>query len=78
MKTKWPPHWIYYASNAYISAKTYTFELMKAHLCGLLQMAKLAESSMDVRNTGKVPNQKVAKSQIVLLLLVLDKKFALV
>ena len=27
---KWPPHWIYYASNAYISAKTLAFALMRA------------------------------------------------
>ena len=44
-------------------------------------MAKLAEPLMGVRNTGKVPNRKAAKSQIVLLLilvLVLDKSFAVV
>ena len=40
-------------------------------------MAKLAEPLVGVRNIGKVPNQNVAKSQIVLLVLVLDKKFAL-
>ena len=39
-------------------------------------MAKLAEPLMDVRNTGKVPNWKVAKSRIVLIL-VLGKSFAL-
>ena len=38
---------------------------------GLL-MAKLAELLMGVRNAGNVPNQKVAKSQIVLLILVVD------
>ena len=31
-KTKWPLHWIYYASNAYILAKTQTFSCMKADL----------------------------------------------
>ena len=42
-------------------------------------MAKLAEPLMGVRNTGKVPNRKVAKSRIVLVLVfVLEKKFALV
>ena len=30
-KTKWPPHWIYYASIAYISAKTRSSALMKAY-----------------------------------------------
>ena len=39
-------------------------------------MAKLAELSIGVRNTDKVPNQKVAKLHF-LLVLVLDKKFAL-
>ena len=34
------------------------------------------EPVMGVRNTGKVPNQKVAKSRIVLIL-VLDETFAL-
>ena len=32
MKTKWPPHWIYYASIGYISAKTQSLVLMKAYL----------------------------------------------
>ena len=47
-------------------------------------MAKLVELLVGIRNTGKVPNWKVAKSQIVLLNLVLvlvvivDKRFALV
>ena len=31
-KTKWPPRWIYYASNAYISVKTWTLALTKAYL----------------------------------------------
>ena len=33
-KTKWPPDWMYYASNAnmYISAKVYPFALMRASL----------------------------------------------
>ena len=49
-------------------------------LYGLLPMAKLAEPLLGVRDTGKVPNRKVAKSGIVLVLvlvLVLDKTFAL-
>ena len=48
-------------------------------LYGLLPMAKIAEPFLVVRITGKVPNRKVAKSRIVLLVLVivLDKKFAL-
>ena len=43
-------------------------------------MAKLAEVLIGVRNTGKVPNRKLAKSHFVLLVLVLvlDKSFALV
>ena len=46
---------------------------------GLVPMAKLAEPLVGVRNTGKVPNGKVAKSHFLLLVLdVLDKKFALV
>ena len=51
-------------------------------------MAKLAESLLGVKDIGKVPNRKVAKSRIVLLfvvvvvvvvvlILVLDKSFAL-
>ena len=32
MKTKWPPHWIYYASIAYISATTRRSALMNAYL----------------------------------------------
>ena len=40
-------------------------------------MAKLAEPLIGVSNTGKVPNQKVAKSRIFLVL-VLDKSFVLV
>ena len=40
-------------------------------------MTKLAESLMGVGDIGKVPNRKVAKSQIVLVL-VLDKSFALI
>ena len=32
MKTKCPPHWIYYASNAYILAITQAFALMKAYM----------------------------------------------
>ena len=39
-------------------------------------MAKLAEPLVSGRNTGKVPNRKVAKSHF--LLLVLDKSFALI
>ena len=31
-KTNWLPQWIYYASNAYISAKMETFTLMKVYL----------------------------------------------
>ena len=46
---------------------------------GLLSMAKLAEPLLVVRHMGKVPNQKVAKllNVHVLVVLVLDKKFAL-
>ena len=40
-------------------------------------MPKLAEPLMDIRNTGKVLNRKVAKSHFVLVL-VLDTSFALV
>ena len=32
MKTKWPPHWIYYVSIAYISVKTQSSALMEAYL----------------------------------------------
>ena len=32
MKTKWPPHWIYYASFTYISAETCSSVRMKAYL----------------------------------------------
>ena len=47
---------------------------------GLLPMAKLAETLMGVRDTGKLPNREVAKSPIVflVLILVLDESFALV
>ena len=37
--------------------------------------AKLVEPLLSIRDIGKIPNQKVAKSLIVL---VLDKKFVLV
>ena len=44
-------------------------------------MGKLAEPFLVIRNTGKIPNWKVAKSRIVhvlvLVVLVLDKKFVL-
>ena len=45
-------------------------------------MAKQAEPFVGVRHTGKVPNRKVSKSQILhvlvlVLVLDLDKKFAL-
>ena len=80
MKTKWPPLWIYNASNAIISTKTETFALMKAHLWATMNGKAIAELLMGVRNTGTVQNRKVAKSQIVLIILVLavDKSFALV
>ena len=35
-------------------------------------MANLAGPLMDVKDTGKVPNRKVAKSQIVLILLIIN------
>ena len=38
-------------------------------LCGLLPMAKLAELLLVVRHSGKVPNRKVAKSQLFMFLL---------
>ena len=46
---------------------------------GLIPMAKLVEPLVCVRNTGKLPNRKVLKSQIVLVLVLvlivdLDKK----
>ena len=44
---------------------------------GLLPMTKLAEPFMAIRNTSKISNRNVAKSQIVLFL-ILDKSFALV
>ena len=31
-RTKWPPHWVYYASFSYISAKTHISALMNAYL----------------------------------------------
>ena len=43
---------------------------------GLLPMAKQAWPLMDIKDTGKVPNQKMAKSQIVVIFL--EKSFALV
>ena len=38
-------------------------------LCGLVPMAKLAESLMGIGDTGKVRNRQVAKSQIILILI---------
>ena len=67
---------MYYASNAYISAKTWTSALMKAYLW-FTNDGKLAEHLIGVKDTGKVPNQKVTKLRIVLVLL-LVKMFALV
>ena len=31
-KTKWPPHWLYYASIDYLSAKTWSSALMQSYL----------------------------------------------
>ena len=67
---------MYYASNAYISAKTWTSALMKAYLWSINDR-KLAENLIGVKDTGKVANQKVAKLRTVLILL-LVKIFALV
>ena len=39
------------------------------HICGPLPMAILTGPLMSVNDTGKVPNRKVAKSQIVLILI---------
>ena len=41
----------------------------RRHICGPLPMAILTGSLMSVNDTGKVPNRKVAKSQIVLLII---------
>ena len=51
---------------------------MKAYLRTTTDGKAIAEPLMGVRNPGKVPHQKVAKSQIVLFILVLDKSFVLV
>ena len=49
----------------------YTFTLMKAYLQTTTDyyMCTAAESLMGIRDTGKVPNRKVTKFQIVLILL---------
>ena len=41
----------------------------RRHICGPLPMAILTGPLMGVNDTGKVPNRKVAKSQIVLLII---------
>ena len=58
--------WMYYASNAYISANRRLQHLWRL-LYGLLVVAKLTGALMAVKDTSKVWNQKVAKFQIVLI-----------
>ena len=89
-KIKRRPHWIYYASEAYISAKTYTFALIKAFLWSATDGKGIAGLLMGVKDTRKEPNLNMTKSRNVLLVFVLvlvlvlvvvlflDKSFALV
>ena len=76
MKAKWPPHWIYYASIGYISAKTWSSALMKAYLWST-NNGNVSWTVNGVEDPGKVQNQPVAKSQIVLIpiILILVKTF---
>ena len=57
---------MYYASNAYISAKVGSSSLMKACLWTTTD-GKLAELLIDIRDTGKVQNRKGTKMRIVLI-----------
>ena len=61
---------MYHASNANISAKTRGSALMKAYLWSTNIGNAIAGLLMDVKDTGKVRNQRVAKSRIVLTLVV--------
>ena len=51
--------------------------LNETHIYGLLTMAKLTGPLMDVKNTGKVRHRRVAKSRIVLLIVIVDKTLIL-
>ena len=71
-KTKWPPNWIYYISNAHISTKMYTFKLMNA--CLWTTMDGKASWSIN----GDQRHQQGTKLENVESQNVLDKGFALV
>ena len=75
---KWLPRWIHYASISFISAKTRSSALTRL-IYALLKVAMLVGLLMAVKNPGKVQNRRVAKSRIVLLILIiiliLDKTF---
>ena len=61
---------MYHTSNANISAKTQSSALMKAYLWSVNIGNAIAGLLMDVKDTGKVRNQQVAKSRIVLTIVV--------
>ena len=67
---------MYYTSNTYlhqnVDFSTYELRLIRS----LLTMVTLAGELMGVKDTGKVRNLRVAKSQIVCVLIVLFKIFA--
>ena len=58
--------------SAHLAKKCRLHHLRKLS-CGLLTMAKLTGSLMGLRGIGKVRNQKVTKSRIVLLLVLFVK-----
>ena len=77
MRTKWPPHWIYYAFIGYISA---FWVLMKAYLWstndGNASWTINGHQGLRQKKRRVAKNRRVAKSQIVLvIILILEKKF---
>ena len=69
MKTKWPPHLMYYVLDIYFSTKTYTLGFIKA-TCHFQTLTKIAGPSACGKGITKVQNQQVAKSWFVHLLLI--------
>ena len=52
--SKWPPSWVYYASNTYLRGLQHFWRF----IYGLLTMAKLATSLMGIKDISKVQTGK--------------------
>ena len=66
MKPKWPPHWIYYASIAYISGKMWSSVLIKAYLWSIND-GNASWNGNGCQGPRQVRNRQVAKSLSVLI-----------